>query len=156
MCTSYLLASSFIKPGWIIFITGLLGGLYWLPIDPEPLWSEVNILIIYLDEILSRPQWFAIRKNPLFDEVVSIFIIIAGIMVAFSRETIEDKYVANIRLDSSVWAVYVTYLVLLLTIALVYGTTFFYISVSNMFTLLFIFIIRYRWLMWKNNQNSEG
>lgn len=155
MRTSFLLPSSFKKPGWIIFITGLLGGFYWLLIDSEPQWSEVNVLIIYLDEIFNRPQWFTILKNPLFDEVVSILIIIGGIMVAFSREKIEDEYVAKIRLESLVWAVYFNYLVLLMTITLVYGITFFYVLVFNMFTLLFFFIIRFRWLMWKNNQNSE-
>lgn len=155
MKAPFLFPYSLKKVGWFLLILGFLTGLYWLLIDSEAEWSKLPVLYLYADDFLHPPAWFAIRSNPILDEVASLLLIIGGIMVAFSREKTEDEYIAKIRLDSLVWAVYVNYAILVLTILFLYSMTFFYVLLFNMFTPLVIFIIRFRWLIWHNTKNSD-
>ena len=64
----------------------------------------------------------------------------------------EDEYIAGLRLSSLLWAVCVSYLLLLIAFVLVYGTPFLNVMVYNMFTVLIIFIIRFNYLLHKNSK----
>ena len=66
------------------------------------------------------------------------------LFIAFSKEKIEDERVAQIRLDSLHFAVYLNYAVLAIQVIFVHGTAFLDVMVYNMFSVLLLFIIRYR------------
>ena len=74
------------------------------------------------------------------------------ILIAFSKEKTEDEMIGQLRLESLQWSVYANYLVLALAIMLVYDSAFFNVLVYNMFTMLVVFIARFRWLIYRNNQ----
>ena len=63
----------------------------------------------------------------------------------------EDEFIMKLRLESLVWAVYVNYAILILTILFVYELHFFSILVFNMFTLLIFFAIRFNLLLKRAN-----
>jgi hypothetical protein len=78
-----------------------------------------------------------------------VLIILSGLVVAFSKEKLEDELISSIRLKSLVWATYVNYGVLLLAFIFVYDLSFLWIMIFNMFTILVFFIIRFNWQLRK-------
>ena len=71
-------------------------------------------------------------------------------MVGFSKEKQEDEFIAEVRLNSLLWAVAVNYILLLLAFIFVYGTPFLQVMIYNMFTILVIFIARFHYILYKN------
>lgn len=132
--------------GWIIFVPSALLGLFilyskvalpWLKINPDHVYESLNGLL-------------GSKNLALADEVAMIGVLIGLLMVAFSREPVEDEMSSQLRLEALQWSVYTNYLVLAVAILTVYGGEFFSVLIYNMFTLLLVFIARYQWLLWRN------
>ncbi|WP_229248890.1 hypothetical protein [Dyadobacter sandarakinus] len=86
------------------------------------------------------------------DVLVNIFIIgtIAGlIFVAFSRERQEDEMIQKLRLQALQWSIYVNYFLLAVCSLLFYFLDFVNVLIVNMFTILLVFIIVFRWTVYR-------
>ncbi len=107
MKTNYLLPYKFKALGWVLFILGIVGGLYVLTTNYEQDILSTNVLSIYKGESLFGKEsgFFKIIKNDILDEIVALFIIVGGMFVTFSREKVEDEFIYKLRKDSLVWAV---------------------------------------------------
>ncbi|MFN4299706.1 MAG: hypothetical protein ACK4EX_08265 [Thermaurantimonas sp.] len=125
-------------------------------IDSEPKWLNSKVFVFYTDLLFGKDLWYTFQENNLLDEVASVLRIVGGWLVAFSRETVEDEFITKIRLDCLAWSIHINYLILLATILFIQGMTFFYVLVFNMFTPLILFIIRFRWLIWKHSYKFEA
>lgn len=66
------------------------------------------------------------------------------LFIAFSKEKIEDEYIAKLRGDSLIWAVIANAILLIIASALVYDGWFLYVSFFNLYTLLILFIIKFK------------
>jgi len=95
-------------------------------------------------------EYSSFIKNSITDEVIECMFFIGGIVLAFSKEKIEDEMITYIRLKSLVYATYFSFSLLILNQIFVYGfsvmyaTMFFYyafILFLNIFyyTKLFIY-----------------
>lgn len=156
MKTKYLLPNKYKIFGWILFIIGILGGVLFIVADFDSIGPSVKMFSIYSENFLdSSHTYFKIIENEILDEIVSIFIIIGGLIVGFSKEKIEDEFIHKLRHESLVWAFIVNYIVLLFTVLFVYDMAFFEILVYNMFTTLIFFIVRFNFLKLKSNTNEE-
>lgn len=93
-----------------------------------------------------------VEVQNLTDELAALGVIIGLVLIAFSKEKTEDEMSSLLRLEALQWSVYANYLVLAIAILLVYDMAFFNVMVYNMFTLLIVFIARYRWLIWQNEK----
>ncbi|MCB0375018.1 MAG: hypothetical protein KDD04_03770, partial [Sinomicrobium sp.] len=73
------------------------------------------------------------------------------------KEKDEDEFIGRIRLESLVWATYVNYGVLLLSFLFVYGLSFFWVMIVNMYTILIFFVVRFNLQLrkLKNSGNHE-
>ena len=87
------------------------------------------------------------------DEVAAVGTIVSLIMIAFSKEKVEDEAIQFFRLASLQWAVIVNYVVLIICILSLYGGIFFNVMTYNMFTVLIIFIIRFRFVLFQHNKS---
>ena len=85
--------------------------------------------------------------------LVGLLFIVGGMMVSFSKEKREDEFIANLRLTSLMWSVWVNYALLLLSLIFVWGLAFFNVMVYNMFTILIIFIIRFNYLLYRSTKS---
>ncbi len=150
MKPNFILPRVFKKIGWMLFIPGILFGIMYLILKDELHFLDLPVFAIANDEILNKTVFFSIIKNNVFDEIIGLLLIAGGLFIAFSKEKTEDEFIAKIRLESLVWATYVNYSVLILSVIFVYGMTFFWILVFNMFTLLLFFIIRFNWALQKS------
>jgi hypothetical protein len=157
MKTSYLLPHKFKTLGWVLFILGIVGGLYVLTANYDQDILNTNVLSIYKgDSIFGKESgFFKIIKNDILDEIVALFIIVGGMFVTFSREKVEDEFIYKLRKDSLVWAVIFNYSVLIIAILFVYDFAFFDVLVFNMFTPLVFFILRFNFLKLKSRSHEE-
>ncbi|MGA0559030.1 hypothetical protein ACO2Q8_20400 [Larkinella sp. VNQ87] len=88
----------------------------------------------------------------LTDEIAAIGVIIGLLLVAFSKEKVEDEMISRLRLEALQWAVYINYIVLGALILLVHGGLFWNVMIYNMFTVLLVFIIRFRLAIRRNER----
>lgn len=157
MKTRYLFPHRYKLFGWIIFGIGMALGMILSLNDFEyPNWS-VNVfpLIGEKEGVLSSNVSRRWSDNNIADEIGSIMIIIGGILVAFCKVKDEDEYSATIRTESLIWATYVNYIVLILSIVFVYDMPFFNVLIYNMFTILIFFIIRFHYLIFKSRKIAQ-
>lgn len=94
-------------------------------------------------------------KDELTEEILGVGLIIGLLLTAFSREKHEDEFVGKMRAESLMWAVYVNYIILILSFLCVYGEAFFQVMVYNLFTILLFFIGRFNFLMYRHLQTPE-
>lgn len=154
MKTRYLFPHRYKLFGWIIFGIGMVLGMILSLNDFEyPNWSaNVFPLIGEKEGVLSSNVSRRWSDNNIADEIASVMIIIGGILVAFSKLKDEDEYSATIRTESLIWATYVNYMVLILSIIFVYDMPFFNVLIYNMFTILIFFILRFHYLIFKSRK----
>ena len=116
-----------------------------LHLNLEPNFLNMTVPSFFKNEIFQPKQFFSFVQNNMLNELLGMSIIIGAILVSFSKEKSEDEYITKIRLESLVWAVYISYGILFISFILFYDTTFFLAMIINMFTVLLFFIIRFNW-----------
>ena len=157
MNTNYLLPNKYKPIGWILFLIGIISGLFtvYYGYDYEPI--KMKVFSLFNDAIFDNDSsgFFKIIETGIASELCCIAIIIGGLIIGFTKEKVEDEFIYKLRKDSLVWAIIFNYVVLLLAIILVYGLSFFHVLVFNMFTPLLFFIIRFNFLKQKSNSHDE-
>lgn len=128
--------------GLVVFVTGLLFSL---------------IFNNYFDGFWEVSPYWVINSFPggKVDLTLTIscsLMIVGGLLACFSKEKIEDEFIANLRLNSLLWAVFINYLLLLIGVVIVYGLDFLYILLYNIFTPMIIFLVRFNFLLFKNSR----
>lgn len=139
-----LMPHSFRKIGYLLLVPSLLLGLGHIFWEYNIPWLEIKGLGKGLMEFSS--------SNNLTDELAAVGLILSLGFIAFSREKVEDEAIQFFRLEALQWAVYANYVVLILGILLVYGMDFFSVMTYNMFTVLIIFILRFRYVLFQYNK----
>lgn len=155
MKTKYLFPHRYKKIGWVILIPSVLIGLITFFLDYEPGFFDARVFTLWDEGFFESTKIFTFTDNNILNELLGVLIITSSILVGFSKEKHEDEFIAKIRLESLVWATYINYAILLIGLILVYGLSFMWVMVFNMFTILLIFIIRFHWAVYKLNRTSS-
>jgi hypothetical protein len=109
---------------------------------------------VFVWENFSTAQSLRVEGAEVFDDEIQLSLVLIGlIMIACSKEKIEDEQITQLRLESLQWAVYFNYAVFFVLIFTQYGLGFLAASMYNVLTLLVFFIIRFRWSIYKNNRS---
>ncbi|MBE9584906.1 hypothetical protein IM792_10645 [Mucilaginibacter sp. JRF] len=143
MKTLFLFPTSSRKIGSILFLFGIAFFAYSLTFGTE---------IFYVTDLSNKPLNNLIGTEGFDNEIQLSLVLIGLILIAFSREKIEDEHIAQLRLDSLQWAVYINYIVFFGVIWIVYDLLFYMVTMYNVFTLLVFFIIRFRWKLYMSNK----
>lgn len=154
MSTKLLLPNRYKKIGWAILIPATILGLLLAYNEFGAEWFWAKVFSIANEGTESHYKYFSFRYTNITNTVIGSLFIIGALMVSFSKEKNEDEFIAELRLSSLLWAVCVSYILLLIAFMLVYGTPFLDVMVYNMFTVLIIFIIRFNYLMYKNSKTA--
>ncbi len=136
MKSKYLLPHLYKKIGWCISIPLFIIGLLLFPL-------ELSDGVTWLNWLNKFPGEFT-------DEVIAAGLIIGMLLVAFSKEKIEDEYINKVRLESLQISVLINYLLLIICILLIYDVEFLSVMTYNMFTILLLFIIRFNFIIYRN------
>lgn len=152
MKTNYLLPNKYKTLGWILFIIGIISGIFLYAFEYETDLLTTKVLSIYNNDILTKNSngFFKILENSILDEIIAISIIVGGLIIVFSKEKIEDEFIYKLRTESLIWAVIFNYVVLVFAILFIYGLTFFDVIVFNMFTPIIFFVFRFNFLKAKS------
>jgi hypothetical protein len=136
MNAKWLFPHRFRLIGWLLFIPSILLGL-------------ANRYTEFRFEQLDVSGWLMFGEigNNLTDEVAGLGVIVGLLLIAFSKEKVEDEMISRIRLEALQWSVYANYLLLAIAMLTVYSTAFLEVMIYNMFTVLLVFIGRFRWLL---------
>lgn len=156
METRFLFPNRFKKIGWVLLIPSVIVGLFTFFTDYHFEFLDVNVFALYTESFMKPGGFFKIIENNIMDELAGIFLIVGAILVACSKEKNEDEFIARIRLESLLWAMYVNYFLLLLSILFVYDVGFYSIMVFNMFTLLLFFLIRFNFILYKTSKTDPN
>lgn len=156
MKTNYLFPNSFKKSSGLLFLISLLGIIFIPTInkDDNVIELQTNVFALFYDEGLKTKSMSWV-KDDIFPELLGIVLILSGLIFAFSKEKTEDEMIAKIRIESLVWATYFNYGVLLFCIIFIYGIPFLSVLSYNIFSLLFFFIIRFHWMLYKNTKIND-
>lgn len=139
-----LFPHSFQRIGYVLLIPFLALGIAYMFFEYSPSWLLIPFKENATLEFLSTQDFT--------DELAAVGLIISLLFIAFSREKIEDEAIQFFRLEALQWAVYANYLVLIISILAVYGSSFFEVMTYNMFTVLVIFILRFRYVLFQYNK----
>ena len=124
-----LFPHGFQKWGWCIFAVGVIFGIYILVSD--------------------------YGTSGLVNNIAIIGTVAGAILATCSREEIEDEMVRQVRFNSLLVALYVNYAVLIVCSLFVYGLDFLSVMIYNMFTILLIFMVVFRYRMWRLNKEAK-
>lgn len=80
-----------------------------------------------------------------------VMIVIGLLMIAFSKEKIEDEHISQLRLDSLQWALYLNYAILVVSLVFTNGADTKDILKLNLWVPLIFFIVRFRWVLYRLN-----
>lgn len=149
-----LLPSRFKTIGWFILVPAAIAGIILSITGFEAEWLNTTVFAFFNDEVFGKKQYFSFIETNVTNTFIAVLFIIGAMLVSFSKEKNEDEFIANIRLSSLLWAVLVSYILLLLAFIFVYGMAFLNVMIYNMFTVLIIFIIRFNYLMYKNAKTA--
>jgi hypothetical protein len=160
MSQTLLLPNRFKTIGWFILIPATIAGIVLTMTGYEAEWHNATVFTLFYDEIgifsdvLDKKFGpFGLIEANITNTVVGVLFLLGALMVAFSKEKHEDEFMANLRLSSLLWSVWVNYILLLMAFLLVYGLAFLHIMIYNMFTILIIFIIRFNYLLHRSTKS---
>jgi len=91
------------------------------------------------------------NNHHVFFILTALVMVIGLFLIAFAREKVEDEQIWQIRLDSLRWAIYLNYLILI--ISLVFTKDVYHILELNLWVPLIFFIIRFRWVIFRLNRS---
>ena len=98
---------------------------------------------------------FNIQVHNFTIEAGSLLLIVGLLLVAFSRERLEDERITKLRLESLLWAVYVNSALLIFSIIFFYNGLFLNVMAYNICTPLILFIIRFNMVMYNERKNLK-
>jgi len=159
MKPNYLLSNQFKKIGWIIFVPSMILGLLFVIFQFQPKFLDIKVFAILDSSNAPWDSWVnfcTVTHTNAIDEIIGILLIISSFFIAFSKEKNEDEFISKIRLESLLWATYVNYAILIVSILFVYGGSFFWVLVFNIFTILLFFIIRFNWVIRKSKKIAKN
>ncbi len=151
MKTNYLFDYKYKKLGWIVLIPSFLLGIL---VSSNSMWKVPVLSLFHEREMGSKiKDGFArIIENEINDEIAMIGVIIGVVLIALSKEKIEDEFMAQTRLNSLLWALYVHYGLLVFSIIFIYGGLFMSVLFYAPFVFLIFFLIKFRYTLYKNKK----
>lgn len=157
-----LLPYGFKRAGWWIRAVGLVLALFYV-IIPESVFPEDflprswnDFCRLFGKAPLPRSTEFIFggfdAESDLVLTLTGVLLLVGGVFVGFSRNRDEDEYIAHVRYESLIIALYANSIVLLASLFFVWGLGFLYVMLYNMFTSLYIFIVFFYVRLWFNKR----
>ncbi|HMM11173.1 MAG TPA: hypothetical protein PKE03_03665 [Bacteroidales bacterium] len=151
MKSTYLFPHQYAVVGWILTVPSFIVGLLLVfGVIPEDLLGRWPVFAVYANRVLGQDVYFGVVHSAILDEILCIVLTVGLILIAFSAEPHEDEFIRHLRLESLVWATKINYLILIMCVLFFYEGGFLYVLLFNMFTLLLLFIFRFRFVLMRS------
>ena len=90
----------------------------------------------------------------LLNNIAIIGLCVGSIFIACSRERIEDEMTGAVRLNALLTALYINTAITVAAALVLYDFTFIYFMIWNMITTPLLFMLIFRWRMWRINRTT--
>ena len=147
-----LLPNKYKKLGWALLIPAIILGVITMSTDFELLKIETWVPALINDEFMESTKFFSLIKTNIANTLIGVLFIAGALLVSFSKEKNEDEFISSLRQSSLLWSVLVNYILLAIAFLFIYGMAFFQVMVYNMFTILIIYIVRFNYVLYRNNK----
>ena len=156
-----LLPYGFKRAGWWILAMALVLVLFYM-VMPESIIAEDTLprtlndfrALFGMSELPPTLNNFVAfyGGSDIVSTFIGLLLLVGGVFIGFSRNRDEDEYIAYVRYESLIIALYANSLVLLVSLIFVWGIPFLYVMLYNMFTALYIFIVFFYVRIWFNKR----
>lgn len=126
-------------PGLVLALIGIIIGIAAMYFDFRPEWLEFE----------TNPDMVFMNTQNLVDEVALSLILIGLMLIAFSRERVEDEFVAQLRLHSLWWAIAIYYGIVFISVWVFYNDAFLSVMIYHLFMPLLFYVMLFRLNYWR-------
>ena len=144
----YLLPNKSKIVGFVLLILGLALTYIRFSIGIKPEFLNQKVFSVYSSFL--EKSYFTFTTNNIFEEICGLLGLFGLSIIAFSKEKIENEKVQEIRLYSFLYAVYANILLILFAFIFIYGLGFVSFALLNMYLILVLYIIIFRYQIFKN------
>jgi hypothetical protein len=102
-----------------------------------------------------HPQIIGADSQILADDIEYLSLVTGLLLIAFSKEKIEDEQITQLRSDSLQWAIYVNYAIFIVCTIFINGSDYLGVIMYNVLTPLLFFIVRFRWKIYLLNRSLK-
>ncbi|MFA8450100.1 MAG: hypothetical protein ACEPOW_05355 [Bacteroidales bacterium] len=141
MKNNYLFPRVFEYIGYVLLILGIFLGILFL--------SEISLDFLKINVVGFFDNGFNVNKTDITDELTAIFLILGGLFIPLAKTKHEDEFILKIRLKSLVYAVYLNFTLVILTVIFIYEFSFLDVMMYNLFSLPLFFAIIFKWMLYK-------
>jgi hypothetical protein len=154
-----LLPNRFKIAGWFLLVPFFGLSLMWLFYSKNFVdklgWLEYSVegSTYFID----GGNWlFGLRYNHFADEIIGLGLLLGLSLVAFAKTRIEDEWTTHLRLKAILWSIIINTLFTAASIIFIYNELFLNIMMVNLFSVLFLFIIRFEYLLWLERRQLKS
>ena len=149
MKQNYLLPHGFKRVGLIMLVPFLVACI-WLLCGPcEGDWFIVDVPALFTLDIASTSEWFGMTATDPVNEICMLGVLVSLVFIALSEEKGEDEMTAVVRMQSFVWSVWCTAILMLVAILFVYDLAFMYFAFASVFVCFIMYICKFNYEMIK-------
>ena len=147
---NYLFDNKYKKISGLVFYLTSIIGLYLLLTDRISDLFTLNVYSLFSESFSDLTYGGGWIENGLGDEIFTTIIIISGLINSFCKEKIEDELISKIRLESLTISLFVSYGLVMLSTFLIYNLSYMYVLVFNLFIILILFNLIFRYRLFKH------
>ncbi len=103
----------------------------------------------------THPQIIGVDSQVLANDIECLSLVTGLLLIAFSKEKIEDEQIIQLRSESLQWAIYVNYAIFIVCTIFINGSDFLAVIMYNVLTPLLFFIVRFRWKIYQLNRSLK-
>ena len=167
MNRTYLFNHKWMKAGWILIGISVVWTLLIVVFGEERFDFDIKMFAFIgqksffpLADGASTAQrgYLEWTQTSMITTVLPVMFFIGALLAAFSKEKQEDEAIVQIRANSFVWSMLVSYVILILLHLFVYGGVFFYVYLYGSYLFLVLYLIKFRLAVnkyYKENCNEE-
>jgi len=151
MKNTLLIAHRWKALGWLLTIPALIAGIWFIATDFPDDFLQVSVTpwmqrFLWIDEGIFNSNT-ATKTISLLDELICISLLAGLLLLAFSKEKMEDEWIQSVRLESLQWAILINTLLLIAFTIFTHGIPFLNVMMFNMFTPLLVFVGRFYYIL---------
>jgi hypothetical protein len=147
---NYLFDNKYKKISGLVFYLTSIIGLYLLITDIILDLFTLNVYSLFSESFSDLTYGGGWIENGLGDEIFTTIIIISGLINSFCKEKIEDELISKIRLESLTISLFISYGLVMLSTFLIYNLSYMYVLVFNLFIILILFNLIFRYRLYKH------
>lgn len=139
--------------GWPLLIGGFILGIISFYFDVEFQWLDFKVLAIggesnyFFTKV--DPSFFSFMEDNFTNEMIALLVLIGSVLVAFSKEKVEDEFFQQLRFESLIWALKIQSILLFLAIVFLYNFAFLWFMIVALVSFYVIYIGRYHYQLMK-------